>query len=442
VAKGGTPAGLITTTVFQQLALSEMSALGAVGLPVLVVQHPLGGESPDGVGHRVAQAVEQISSLFGHGSRAAADGPGRSSPRLAGPQPRDEAQSSPERRSADLSLPEDADVFAEFVRREWCDGLPIVAPTRERVDAMLATMPSDGREVLGLMAPLWRECTLSKLAVNAVMAGCEPAAFPLIVAAVHAMLDPGFNLYGVQATTHPVAPLMIVSGPGARAVGLHSGAGLFGPGFRANATIGRAIRLILMNVGGGWPGRHDMATQGSPAKFSFAIAEREDASPWEPLHVALGFRADQTVVTVYGGEPPHNVNDHVSTTAAGILNNVSDVATTLGSNVGWYFSQSQLLVVLGPEHAATVAADGFTRADVQRFVFEHARLPLGRLKLGGMWGMHDWPLWMRSVTDDSVMLPQVPSPDDVFVMVAGGPGKHSAVVPNCTFSRAVSRVVG
>src|SRR5262249_52452811 len=157
---------------------------------------------------------------------------------------------------------------------------------------------------------------------------------------------------------------------------------------------------------------------------------------WEPLHVALGFAPQDSVVTVYGGEGPHNVNDHVSTTAAGILNNVSDVAATLGSNVGWYFSQSQLLVALAPEHAATVAGDGFTRADVQRFVFEHARLPLGRLKLGGMWGMHDWPLWMQKATDDAVLLPQVPSPGDVFVLVTGGSGKHSAVVPNCTFSRA------
>ncbi len=243
------------------------------------------------------------------------------------------------------------------------------------------------------MPPLWRECAVEKLAINAVMAGCEPAYFPVIVAAVQALLDPAFNLYGVQATTHPVAPLIVVSGPYARTIGLHSGSGLFGPGFRANATIGRAIRLILMNVGGGWPGRGDMATQGSPAKFSYAITERED-SPWEPLHVALGFKADQSVVTVFGGEGPHNVNDHVSTTAPGILNNVADVATSLGSNVGWYLSQSQILVVLGPEHAATIAADGFTRADVQRFVFENARMPLGRMKLGGMWGMHDWPTWM------------------------------------------------
>ena len=340
----------------------------------------------------------------------------------------------------ELELAED-EVYEEFVKRGWCDGLSIVPPTPERVGAMLAAAKADPGRSLGLMPPLWRECTLEKLAVNAVMAGCEPAYFPFVVAAAQAVLDPAFNLYGVQATTHPVAPLLIASGPLARQIGMHSGSGLFGPGFRANATIGRAIRLVLMNVGGGWPGRHDMATQGSPAKYSFAIGEIEEGSPWEPLHVALGFSPEQSVVTMFGGEPPHNVNDHVGTTAAGILNNVASVATSLGSNVGWYMSQSQLLVVLGPEHAATIAADGFTRADVQRFVFEHARLPLGRLKLGGMWGIHDRPLWMHKVTDEAALLPRVPSADDVLVMVGGGPGKHSAVVPNCTFSRAVSRVV-
>src|SRR3989449_5675575 len=158
------------------------------------------------------------------------------------------------------------------------------------------------------MPPLWRQATLEKLAVNAVMAGCEPAYFPVVVAAVEAMLEPPFNLYGVQATTHPVAPLVIVHGPVAGRLGVHAGSGCFGPGFRANVTIGRAIRLILMNVGGGWPGRHDMATQGSPAKFAYCIAEREDASPWGPLH-------ERDVVTVYGGEAPHNINDHGSTPA-------------------------------------------------------------------------------------------------------------------------------
>ena len=323
-------------------------------------------------------------------------------------------------------------VLAAFTERAWGDGLPIVPPTAERVAAMLGRR--DGARVLGVMPPLWRQATLEKLAINAVMAGCEPAAFPIIVAAVEAMLDPAFNLYGVQATTHPVAPLLVVNGPYGRQVGLHSGSGCFGPGFRANATIGRAIRLILLNVGGAWPGRYDMATQGSPAKFAYCIAENEAASPWAPLR-------DGDAVTVYGGEGPHNVNDHVSTTAAGILANVADTAISLGSNVGWYFSQAQLMVVLGPEHARTIAGDGLQRADVQRFVYENARQPLSLMRLGGMYGMQDWPAWMNATSDPDARLPRVPSPEDVLVVVAGGSGKHSAVVPNCTFSRAVSQPI-
>jgi hypothetical protein len=370
-----------------------------------------------------------MSPPAGGPDRASLDAPHLSSTTLAGRGHAAPATNHPDT----ITIDDDpAAVLAEFCAREWCDGLPVVPPTEERVRAMLGDAKPDVS--LGAMPPLWRQATVEKLAVNAVMAGCEPAYFPVIVAAVKAMLDPSFNLYGVQATTHPVAPLLIVNGPYARSIGLHSGSGCFGPGFRANATIGRAIRLILLNVGGAWPGRHDMATQGSPAKFSYCIAEREEASPWEPLR-------DGDTVTVFGGEPPHNVNDHVSTTAGGILATVADTAVSLGSNVGWYFSQSQLLIVLGPEHARTVANDGLSRADVQRFVFEHARLPLRTLKLGGMWGIHDWPTWMTAVTDDDARLPQVPSPDDVFVMVAGGPGKHSAVVPNCTFSRAVSRPI-
>src|SRR2546422_3373244 len=321
-------------------------------------------------------------------------------------------------------------LLAAFCEREWCDGLPIVPPTEERVRAMLGEAPPE--RSLGPVPPLWREATLEKLAVNAVMAGCEPGAFPVIGAAVQAMLEPAFNLYGVQATTHPVAPLLIVHGPVAARLGVHAGSGCFGPGFRANATIGRALRLILMNVGGAWPGRHDMATQGSPAKFAYCIAEREDASPWGPLH------AGANVVTVFGGEAPHNLNDHVSTTAAGILATVADTAVSLGSNVGWYFSQSQLLIVLGPEHAATIAGDWVTRAHIQRHLFEHARLPLRTLKLGGMWGIQDWPSWMMAVTDDDALLPQGPSPDAVFVIVAGAPGQPPPVAPQPTFSRAGS----
>ena len=410
-----------------------MGAQGVSALPLLVVEHPLGGERPEAIARRAQQAFEQLHALIaGSGTSDRTEPTDRASGATA-------ASNRPPTAEADLAAPATIDIpddpiaiLDAFTERNWADGLPIIAPTAERVSAML-----DGRDAaksLGIMPPLWRQVTLEKLAVNAVMAGCEPRAFPIILAAVEAMLDRAFNLYGVQATTHPVAPLLVVNGAYGRQIGLHGGSGCFGPGFRANATIGRAIRLILLNVGGAWPGRYDMATQGSPAKFSYCIAENEAASPWGPL-------AEGDTVTVYGGEPPHNVNDHVSTTASGILTTVCDTAVSLGSNVGWYFSQSQLLVVLGPEHARTIADDGFTRADVQRFVYEHARLPLGRLKLAGMWGMHDWPAWMNAVADPEALMPQVPSPDDVFVAVAGGSGKHSAVVPNCTFSRAVSRPI-
>jgi len=415
-----------------------MGAQGVSALPLLVVEHPLGGERPDAIARRAQQAFEQLQAIVagsvGAGSVVAGSvgagsaGSGRTEGGLH------EMPGAPHVGSTDsepLLVDDDpVGILEAFTERRWADGLPVVPPTEARVQAMLGR--HDAARGLGIMPPLWRAVTLDKLAVNAVMAGCEPRAFPIIVAAVEAMLDRAFNLYGVQATTHPVAPLLVVNGPYGREIGLHGGSGCFGPGFRANATIGRAIRLILLNVGGAWPGRYDMATQGSPAKFSYCIAENEAVSPWGPLS------AGDTVM-VYGGEAPHNVNDHVSTTASGILTTVCDTAVSLGSNVGWYFSQSQLLVVLGPEHARTIAEDGLTRADVQRFVYEHARLPLGRLKLAGMWGMHDWPAWMNAVTDPQALMPQVPSPDDVYVVVAGGSGKHSAVVPNCTFSRAVSR---
>jgi hypothetical protein len=414
-----------------------------------VIDHPLGGERPDAVARRSRQAFDQLVSLI---DGAASTATGAATTGSATNVARARATTTSNRpptllpdhaplattvpaETAPATILVDDDPIAllhEFSERAWSDGLPIVAPTEARVQAMLAGRA--GTQLLGTMPPLWRQVTLEKLAINAVMAGCDVAAFPIIVAAVEAMLDPAFNLYGVQATTHPVAPLLVVSGPYGRKIGLHSGSGCFGPGFRANATIGRAIRLILLNVGGAWPGRYDMATQGSPAKYAYCIAENEAASPWGPLW-------DGDVVTVYGGEGPHNVNDHVSTTAAGVLANVADTAISLGSNVGWYFSQAQLMVVFGPEHARTVAGDGFTRADVQRFVYEHARQPLSLMKQGGMYGMQDWPQWMNATTDPDARLPRVPSPEEIFVIVAGGSGKHSAVIPNCTFSRAVARPI-
>ncbi len=179
-------------------------------------------------------------------------------------------------------------VQAYFLERGWTDGLPVVPPTPERVEAMLAGIDAEPDLVVGKIPPLWGDATVEKVAINAVMAGCRPAALPALVAALEAMLEPAFNLYGVQATTHPVAPLLIVHGPAAARLGMHAGAGALGPGNAANATLGRAVRLCLWNLGGARPGAGDMATLGSPTKYTYALAEREDASPWGPPMRALG----------------------------------------------------------------------------------------------------------------------------------------------------------
>src|SRR2546426_1891413 len=205
----------------------------------------------------------------------------------------------------------------EYQARGWTDGLPIVPPTEARVRECLAFTDRDPREIVGVLPPRQGEATVEKIAANAVMAGCRPEYLPVILAAIEALADPLFNLDSVQATTHPVAPLIVVNGPIARELGINGGYKAFGQGFRANVTIGRAVRLVLMNVGGGLPGSGDRATQGSPSKIAYCVAENEAESPWEPLHVEAGVPADISTGSAYGCEAPHNIQDHHSNTARG-----------------------------------------------------------------------------------------------------------------------------
>jgi hypothetical protein len=324
----------------------------------------------------------------------------------------------------------------------WTDGLPVVPPTEERVAAMLDAVAVDPLASLGEVPPSGARATYEALAANAVMAGCEPMVFPIVVAAVSAVLDSRFNLFGIQATTHPVAPLLIVNGPIAEPAGVNSRAGALGPGARANATIGRALRLILMNVGGARPGEGDRSTHGGPAKFSYCIAENVEESPWPEFHTTLGLRADASAVTVFGGEAPHNVNDHESRSPERLLGIVADVMRSLGHN-NWYLAQdglNDIVVVFGPEHARLLGEAGWSRDDVQRFLFEHATRSVADLRRGGMWEMRDWPDWMNALADSpSEEIPVVRRSADILVVVAGGPGKHSLVIPGFGASRAVTR---
>ena len=199
-----------------------------------------------------------------------------------------------------FELPADIAAFSqECIRRGWSDGLPLIPPTAERVGELLAAVERDPLEIIGVLAPRQGEATVQAIAVNATMAGCRAQQFPVVLAAVEAIAQPPFNLDGINATTHPCAVFVLVSGPAARAAGVHGGAGCFGPTFPANATIGRAVRLAQLNIAGATPGRGDRATQGTPAKFAFCAAEREDASPWRPFQTTRGLGPEQSAVSVW-----------------------------------------------------------------------------------------------------------------------------------------------
>ena len=329
-----------------------------------------------------------------------------------------------------VEMPEGVDPVEFCYEQGWTDGLPVVPPTEDRVAAMLEAAGGEPDEVLCRVAPRWGEATRLKVAVNAVMAGCRPEYFPLLRAALRALCDERFNLNGVQATTHVCAPLTIVNGPVAKRLGLNAGANVFGQGFRANATIGRAIRLILTNIGGGVPGVLDKSTFGHPGKYTYCIAENEDASPWEPLHLERGLSRDASAVTVFAAEAPHSVTNHISNDAYGILTSCADTMATMGCNNAYVMGE--FLVAIGPEHAAAIAADGWTKDDVRSFLYEHARQPMGKLRFHGRYGNiynRHWPRWLDRTRDDE-MVPVVRRPEDILLIVAGGSeGRFSVCVP-------------
>jgi len=316
------------------------------------------------------------------------------------------------------------DIDALYQDRGWTDGLPIVAPTEARVQEFLRWTDRDPRALVGVLPPRQGEATVERIAANAVMAGCRPEYFPVVLAAIEALADPLFNLDSIQATTHPVATLTVVNGPIARELGIHGGYNAYGQGFRANVTIGRAVRLVLMNVGGGLPGSGDRATQGTPAKIAYCVAENEAENPWEPLHVEAGLPADVSTVTMFGCEAPHNIQDHYSSTGLGILRVIAGSLGQAGSNNllgrGWP------LLSLGPEHAATIARDGYTKRAVKEFLFEHARYPLALL--GEEYRREQISRHRVPDTADA-MVPIVRSPDDLTIIVVGGAGKHSSWQP-------------
>jgi hypothetical protein len=334
------------------------------------------------------------------------------------------------------------------------DGLPVVPPTRERVEGMLREAGCRDDEVVCVLPPSYANVTWRDIAINAVMAGCTAHAargcegtdaahreiarsLSVVGAAIEAIASPEFNLLGIATTTGSATVCVIVNGPVADGIGMNAGANAFGPGNRPNATIGRAVRLTLQNVGGARPGEIDMATLGQPGKYTFCFAENAAQSPWTPLHVERGFERDESVVTVVGVSGTIEIVDSESRTGADLARTFAQ-SMLIAGNVGGagLLGGGEPLIVMPPEHADVFHRDGYSKERVKEAIFERALLPVERLAPA---------LRERAMTGGGApdgLLRVAREANDIMIVVAGGVGRKAAYVPTWSgTTRAVSRKI-
>lgn len=311
------------------------------------------------------------------------------------------------------------DEMEDLFERGWTDGLPVVAPTRSRVRAMLGDY--DGQQSMGPVPPGMGELTLERLASCAVLAGCHPTYFPVVKAAAQAALDPAFSLHGVTNTTHSCGPILIVNGPVRPRIGMNAGINCLGGWNRANATIGRALRLMVGLTGRGTPGSLDRAALGQPGKISFCFAENEEQSPWESLAATRGVPEGRSSVTLYAGDGPTTVSDHYS-------RDPEDTVLTIAITGGGVFSPhvypvgAQTVFVICLEHARMFADAGWTKTQVAERIFEGSKRRMGDMRRG-----EQGPF--AAALDDDATVAKWSSPDEVVIVVAGGDaGRFSAVL--------------
>ncbi len=315
-----------------------------------------------------------------------------------------------------------AELIEAYYERGWTDGLPVVPPTEKSVAAMLAGAGLRAEDVIGEIRDRHVVVTAGKVAINAVLAGCRPEYLPVVVAALRGLCHPDFAYHGPASSTGGSAIVLIVNGPIAKTIGINSGNNVFGQGVRANATIGRAVRLTMMNVMNTRPGLLDRATLGTPGKYSFCFAENEEDHPWEPFHQSRGFRPDQSTVTVYASNSLCPVYNQLAAKPEPLLLCFADALCHLGTPNLRGFNQS--LIVFAGEHADLLKQSGWTRRDVQAFVMGHARRTIADLKRGarrpGDVESGDETTWKHAFDD----------PNDLLIVCAGGrAGAWSACLP-------------
>lgn len=321
------------------------------------------------------------------------------------------------------AAPDDAEAFFAFAEaRGWGDGLPLIPPTPERVQALLDTIDEAPDAVVGLVEPRRGEATAEKIAINAVMAGCPPACFPVVVAAVRAVCDPRFNLYALNTTTCCATPALLINGPARAALGIECGYSCLGHNGRANATIGRALRLVMRNVGGSLPGAVSKSTFGQPGRLSLCCGELEERSPWAPFHVRRGFASGDNVVTAHCATGTQDIADIWADSGEELCVLLARSMDWIGNNkVLVPQGDGEVMLLLCPDFADKMARDGLSLADVQRLLHEHTRTPIER------WPRGYWPkLAQRGYVEDGVV-PLCARPDQFLIAVAGGAGGHHAL---------------
>ena len=332
--------------------------------------------------------------------------------------------------------PEDWDRLIED--RGWGDGLPVVPATPDRVEAFVAATGRQGDEVIGRVPPAWGVATVEKVAVNAVMAGATPRLAPLVVAALEALVDPAFNLYGIQATTNPVAPLMLVSGDAVDDYDIAYGSGCLGPGFAPNARLGRALRMVMLNLGDARPGVLDRATHGSPAKFAAVAGEHLARSPWEPFNVSRGLDPSVGGVTAVGATSLLNCLDHTSSSAADLMTTVVGTLPSVGTNTT--ILGGPVVILLCPEHATILDRDGYTPERIAAELYERAVIPVDHIPPLSLEELR----WKRGNFPEAVNGSQVhalDSPESLSIFVTGGDGPHSIIATSFGVTELVTREV-
>ena len=417
--RAGLPTVTICSNAFSHAARFQAAGRGMAELPIVEIPHPM---------HTAPrQAVEQRA-------QAAAEGIVEALSKLRPQASASTAESLPER----IELADAPDTLQEFFFEQgWTDGLPVVPPTAGKVRAALATVDRDPQETIGPVPPRMRQASLEKLAINTILAGCRPEYFPVVLAALEAVLDEDCRLYGLQTATNTSSPLLIINGPIIERLGFNAKGNVFGQGWRANASVGRALQLILRNIGGDMPGETDMSTAGHAGKFTFCIAENEAANPWEPLHVERGFARTDSTVTVIGGSSPQNVFTYGCETGQDILDHLVGALTGLGHNN--IIVPTGPLLVLSPEHAGTLARDGYSKTDIKNHIFTHARIPLTRFAKRTVAGLHHRRARWFEIAGDAAHIGVADRASDVHIVVAGGAGIHSQFVPTSFSYNPVTR---